>query len=275
MDKAATITVNAWQLDGILLEQYAYTEGLVAPLPKHSHQEYQLGVNLNRCGEYYYRGAHQYVPPRHLSIIQAGEAHLPNQRTEILTPIRCLMMEIQPAVLQSVASEQTGKQVCSLAFPELVIIDAELTRLFMRLYQTTRVECCKLEQDWMILHFLAQLFSRHSQTTSLAPVQALPHKQIQQAREFLDTHYADNVSLEQIATIAGLRRFHFCRAFRKVVGVSPRVYQIQRRIDQAKRLLMKGVLLHQVALDVGFADQSHFGLHFKRLVGITPGQYVQ
>lgn len=271
----ATITVNALQLDSILLEQYNYTEGLVAPLPKHSHQEYQLGINLNRCGEYYYRGKHQYVPPKHLSIIQAGEAHLPNQRTEILTPIRCLMMEIQPAVLQAVASEQTGKQICSLAFPELVIIDAELTRLFLWLHQTIRVECCKLEQDEKILHFLAQLIYCHSQAIPLALVQVLPHREIQQAREFLDTYYSKNIALEQIAAIAGLSRFHFCRAFRKVVGVSPHVYQRQRRIDQAKRLLMKGVPLCQVALDVGFADQSHFGLHFKHLVGITPGQYVQ
>ncbi|MES1026051.1 AraC family transcriptional regulator [Gloeocapsa sp. BRSZ] len=275
MDKTAKITVNAWQLDGILLEQYSYTKGLVAPLPKHSHPEYQLGINLDRHGEYYYRGVHHYVPPKHLSVVQAGEAHLPNQRTEILTPIRCLMMEIQPAVLYAVASEQTEKQICSLAFPKLVIIDAELVRLFLRLHQTTRVKCCKLEQDWAVFHFLAQLFSRHSETTSLPPVQALPHSQIQQAREFLDAHYAENISLEQVAAIAGLSRFHFCRAFHRVVGVSPYVYQRQRRIDQAKRLLSKGMPLHQVALDVGFADQSHFGLHFKRLVGITPGQYIQ
>lgn len=51
-DKAAKISVHAWASDGILLERYAYAGGLVEPLAKHSHEEYQFGLSFNCQGQY-------------------------------------------------------------------------------------------------------------------------------------------------------------------------------------------------------------------------------
>jgi AraC-like DNA-binding protein len=55
----------------------------------------------------------------------------------------------------------------------------------------------------------------------------------------------------------------------------PHAYQIQMRILQAKRLLIKNRSIEQVAIKTGFVSQSHFGSHFKRLVCVTPKQYIQ
>jgi AraC-like DNA-binding protein len=55
----------------------------------------------------------------------------------------------------------------------------------------------------------------------------------------------------------------------------PHAYQIQLRILKAKRLLKKQKSIESVAIETGFVSQSHFGSHFKRLVCITPKQYIQ
>lgn len=275
MTTAATVTIRAWQSDGILLEQYAYTAGSAEPLPKHSHQEYQLGLNWDRHGEYNYQGTHQCIPPKRLCIIQSGEVHLPNQRTYISTPMTCWMMEIEPKVLQTIASERAERPSKFPVFPELVIPDSDLTYCFLHLHRIARATFSKLEQDSAVCQFLTRLIECHAKDVpSIRPLR-LAHTAVQQVRDFLDAYYAENVSLEQLASIAGLSRFYLCRAFHKEIGVPPHVYKRQRQIAQAKRLLLQRVPPHQIALDIGFADQSHFGLHFKRLVGVTPGRYVQ
>ena len=65
------------------------------------------------------------------------------------------------------------------------------------------------------------------------------------------------------------------RVFRKVLGLPPHAYLVQVRITQAKKLLASGMAIAEVAAETGFSDQSHLHRHFKRIVGVTPGQYVK
>jgi AraC-like DNA-binding protein len=74
---------------------------------------------------------------------------------------------------------------------------------------------------------------------------------------------------------SGLSRFQALRLFRRHYGITPYAYQLHFRIAHAKRSLRGGAPLAQVAANYGFVDQSHFTRHFKRLVGVTPGQYAR
>ena len=67
--------------------------------------------------------------------------------------------------------------------------------------------------------------------------------------------------------------FYLARLFHKVVGLPPHAYQVQRRINHAKRLIRLGVKLSDVAVDCGFTDQSHLSRNFKSALGATPGAY--
>jgi AraC-like DNA-binding protein len=68
--------------------------------------------------------------------------------------------------------------------------------------------------------------------------------------------------------------FYLLRVFHNAVGVPPHEYQTQVRIAQARKLIRKGMSISQVALTTGFFDQSHLYRNFKRIVGVTPGQYL-
>ncbi len=96
---------------------------------------------------------------------------------------------------------------------------------------------------------------------------------ILRVRSYLDEHYAENISLAELAALANLSPFHLLRSFRDQVNLPPHAYQIQVRIKHAKQMLLLGLPGIDTALAVGFADQSHFTKHFKRIVGVPPGLY--
>jgi AraC-like DNA-binding protein len=60
----------------------------------------------------------------------------------------------------------------------------------------------------------------------------------------------------------------------KKVGLSPHNFQTQIRLKQAKAKLLQGQSIIDVALETGFVDQSHFTRFFKRMIGVTPGEYM-
>lgn len=92
--------------------------------------------------------------------------------------------------------------------------------------------------------------------------------------DFIEANLHRQISLKELAAVACLSPFHFSRLFKKRVGVSPLAYLAQRRVEAAKQQMRtKGATLAQVALDCGFASQSHFNTVFKTVTGSTPGQY--
>ncbi|HEY9738451.1 MAG TPA: AraC family transcriptional regulator [Trichocoleus sp.] len=132
----------------------------------------------------------------------------------------------------------------------------------------------KLERDESLWAFLSYLIRCHACDRSTVSPLKPAHASVMLARDYLHAHYASDVSLETLAGIAGLSRFHFCRVFRKTLGASPSAYQTHLRIAEAKKLLIQELPIAKVAAIAGFYDQSHFGRHFKRLVGVTPKRYV-
>ena len=99
----------------------------------------------------------------------------------------------------------------------------------------------------------------------------LPPRLSRRIREYIDSHLDGNISLETLASTAGLSVHHFARAFRQSVGEPPHSYLLRRRIERAQEMLKQTELpLSDIALAVGFSDHSHLARHFKRLMGITP-----
>jgi AraC family transcriptional regulator len=103
----------------------------------------------------------------------------------------------------------------------------------------------------------------------------LPQARLRAVVEFIEEHLDAGPSLERLASVVGLSPYHFARQFKRATGLSPHRYIIARRVERAKGLLEgPGDLpLARVAARVGFSDQSLFCRHFKRLVGVTPGQF--
>ncbi|MBW4422505.1 MAG: AraC family ligand binding domain-containing protein [Myxacorys californica WJT36-NPBG1] len=144
-NKAAKISVQAWESDGILLKRYAYTSGSVEPLPKHSHEDYQFGLSFNCQGQYQYRGTYHSIPTGSLNVIHSGETHSHSDRTYLSAPAYFEMMHISPAWLHTIAAERAEKPAY-LPFSSLAFLtDATLNRLFL-LLQAATLSSCSLRQ---------------------------------------------------------------------------------------------------------------------------------
>jgi AraC-like DNA-binding protein len=99
-------------------------------------------------------------------------------------------------------------------------------------------------------------------------------RSLDRAREILEARRTESVTLDELAKAAALSRFHLVRSFAKEYGLPPHAYQLQMRVKAACRFLRAGMPCIQVATAAGFADQSHFARHFKRIMGVAPGSYA-
>jgi len=96
-----------------------------------------------------------------------------------------------------------------------------------------------------------------------------------QLRQFLDDRITSQVSLAQAAATLDRSAPHLVRSFTRQFGLSPHAYVIGRRIDAARRLMLRGAAPADVATAVGFYDQAHFNRHFKRHTATTPASYAR
>ena len=102
----------------------------------------------------------------------------------------------------------------------------------------------------------------------------LPPRVLRRVREYIETNLESPLTLQELATTAGLSASHFARAFKQSEGVTPHQYLMNCRLRRAKWLLAGTDLpLSEIAIVTGFAEQSHFSRQFRKHVGVTPRSY--
>lgn len=128
-----------------------------------------------------------------------------------------------------------------------------------------------------LVNALAVHLLRHYSTDSLIPdlqFGGLPAHKLRRVNEFVQENLERDLSLAEIAQAAELSPFHFARSFKQTTGLTPIQFLTQRRVEQAKQLLVRDELpLVEIGLRVGFKNQSHFTTLFRRLTTMTPKAY--
>ncbi|MDQ1913999.1 AraC family transcriptional regulator [Paenibacillus sp. GD4] len=139
--------------------------------------------------------------------------------------------------------------------------DAEAKRLGDRFDLSLRI------YEWLIA-LQRSLLSRASYRTEEIP------KAYRRVTSFIDNHYEQDLSLDQLADIAGLNKYHLCKKFSSYLGVSPMDYVRNRRLERAAELLRTTALpITDIAGLSGFSNVSYFGKVFRRIIGMSPSTY--
>ena len=242
-------------------------------LPRHFHDELELNLRQDNGWQLNYRGVMHSVPSETLVVTQPGESHQVDAPSERRGTFRGLRVGID--LLQQVATEVAGRETELPLFPMPSVHDGDFNTQFVRVHQAIERSTSVLEQQTLTLDLLARLILRHSENPPDFAKLETEIQPVRQVRDYLEDNYNREISLEELARVANLSSFHLNRSFSKTFGMPPHAYQIQMRIIRAKRLLRKEHSIESVAIKTGFVSQSHFGSHFKRLVCVTPKQYIQ
>ncbi len=241
----------------------------------HAHEGFAIGVIERGVERFAYRRANHIAPAGSLVVINPGEMHTGAALLPDGWSYRMLYPEAH--VLQSVASEMSGRTRDIPFFAEPVIDDPDLATLILQVHELLEMPSTPLERESRLLPVLAHLIERHADARPTRPQRqrVQPAPAVWRVRDYLAEHYADVVTLDELAALAGLSPFHLLRTFSAAVGMPPHVYLTQVRVARSKALLAAGLPIAEVAALTGFVDQSHFSRHFKRTVGVAPGQYVR
>jgi AraC-like DNA-binding protein len=183
------------------------------------------------------------------------------------------MFYFDSELLRTAASLASGKQVNLPAFRNPIIDDPELALQICSLHAVLEIEESRLTRQELFLLTFAELAKRHADVKLVEPNRGLERQAVRRVREYLDANTRRNVALEDLSALSGLSPYHLIRVFRQELGLSPHAYFEQVRIHRARRLLKEGLPIVDVAVDLGFTDQSHLNRHFKKLTGVTPGAY--
>jgi AraC-like DNA-binding protein len=158
-----------------------------------------------------------------------------------------------------------------LVLPQPVVRDAGLATRFLRLHQAMQRPASTLERRGLLVSWLQDL-SRHSpaspgQRAARRASRADPA--LRRGCERMRDEPTRNITLQELATAAGVSRFRLVRLFRSAFGVAPHAFQVAQRVKAARRHLEAGRAPAEVAALVGFHDQSHLTRHFRRALRCT------
>lgn len=264
-------TIRFWRFPELYNLKIVQGIKITHSFQRHIHQDFCIGMIEEGQRVCLHKGSKNLVNAGKIMIVNPGEAHTCESLGEHSYQMICCPISL----LRLVLSQLSDKHQDNLFFPDLIIDDQELFQFLLHLCSILIESESTLEKESILLSTLVQLIIRHGRECSSLSALGDKREIIKLVKEYIENNFADDLSLEQLSYLAKLSPFHFLRIFSKEVGVSPHVYHTEIKIKQAKKLLLRGNSIVQVAYDVGFVDQSHFTRAFKKIVGVTPGEYLR
>ncbi|MFK8183020.1 MAG: AraC family ligand binding domain-containing protein [Phormidesmis sp.] len=240
---------------------------------RHAHEGFGIAIVEKGAMAFDYQGTRHIAPEGSVVITHPGEMHTGEAATETGWTYRTML----PASdwLQQAATELREHSTHLPYFSSPLIHDKQLNQRLIKLHRTLENAACALERESLFLWNMAQLVNQYASDRPTAKPLSKEHHTIQQVQDYLIAHYTENISLKELSTLVSLRPLRLLRAFRKQIGLPPHAYLNHIRVHQAKKLIAAHWTIADAALETGFSDQSHLHRHFKKLTGITPGQYAK
>lgn len=250
------------QLDGFAALSASYLDHVFVP---HSHPWYVVGTMATgsavvRCGD-----RSEVIGHRDVLCINVGAVH--SARALTADGWHYVAFHATPALVRSVLGAEREKY-----FGNLRIADAGFARRLRSAIQTILESHDPGQAKAMGEQVVIEAW-RHATECPASDDHPPRADAVEQVRQLIDHAEDPVISVGTLAAQAGISRYHLIRTFARRFGLTPYAYHLQRRVDRARALLQQGEPASIVAVRCGFSDQSHLIRHFKRLVGVTPGEF--
>ena len=262
----------AWE--GIKLAHYGFAAGEV---PEHSHKDHVITIPMGEgcTGEIRTaEGLRARAQSRgSVCVIPAGHPF----SASLEGPTENLVIYVDPSLVHRAASDsgpQSRVEVVERTSPKDPVItsvamallgELESEGLGGRLYAESLANV-------LAVHLLRHYTDADTAASSFSG--GLSGKKLRQVQNLIAENYEGDLSLADLAGVAGMSTFHFAREFKRTTGTTPHQYLIKFRVERAKAMLSGSEMpLIEVSSRSGFSHQSHFTRLFRRFTGTTPQSY--
>lgn len=241
---------------------------------RHAHDAYCLGVTETGAQAFSCRGAGHVSAAGQIMAFNPDEPHDGHALDE--AGFTYCMIYLTPGTVQAVLSD-AAERPAGLPWARVPVIDDPLLgnailRLHRRFAEATAEP---LARDAALIEVVTGLAGRHADWRPGFAQGGDDRDAVARVHALIADEYAEPLTLDRLAAEAGLSRFHLSRLFQRRYGLPPHAYQLRLRLAEARRLIAAGEPVAEVAVAVGFVDQSHLGRRFKAAFGITPGAFAR
>jgi AraC-like DNA-binding protein len=235
----------------------------------HVHDALPIAQVVKGAADFELEGRWHRAPAGSVFLIPPQAVHIGQSASPGGYKYRVLYLEPEQLVERSGRESWHGARR-----PPIVVRHLELAQALRSVHSTLRLPAAALEQG----EALAIVGCFVDDLTSSSRERSEPardgHPVVQRARAYIHDRRREDFTLDDLALAAGLSPFHLSRRFREQIGMPPSAYRRALRVQAAQRVLRAGTLPARAAVECGFYDQAHLNRHFKRVTGVTPGQYA-
>lgn len=230
---------------------------IINDFPVHIHRTFCLNINESGLCILHIRGADYKVSPNNVVIIPPFEPH----------SIDYAGARTRTYKVVSFQSHELGNWY----FPKLIVHDKAMFEQLRQLHIIAEYAYSK-ERIEKLLTNIQKCLRQYAVPFNLSTLS--PNENVIQAKQFIEQHCMEDITLKDIAMHACLSAYHFNRIFHRHIGMSPYAYLSFNRIKKSQELLPGEPSLTRLAYRASFFDQSHFSKSFKKHVGVSPGRYL-
>jgi len=253
---------------GVTLMQAHFTDHA---FERHSHDCFTVGVTARGIQRFRCKGRRHDSLPGDIVLFNPDEDH-DGQRGSA-DGFRYATWSVDPAFVLSCADPDGGVNGGPY-FAAPHVIDPAIAAAFGHMTRTLlEAPSESLRAEVLLRAFFGTLLVRHGEQARAGAPRDAGMARLLRVKDYIRAHFERELTVTELAGVAGLSRAHLTRAFTAAMHTPPHVYLNAVRIAHAKALMQAGTPLAQVASDCGFADQSHFARRFKGSTGVAPAQW--
>jgi AraC-like DNA-binding protein len=238
----------------------------------HWHDSYLVGVTEQGVQQFNCRRTRHQSTPGKVFLLEPGDIHDGEAPTEDGFTYRMLYLDPQWLEREVRVVFDSAPDNARLSFANTLASDVRLARATSAAFEALHGAELKIVRQTALDGLLERLTSHLHWRARYGEDPRLP-RVAQLAREYLHANAQYDIDLDQLAAVTGVDRFRLTRAFKAAYGIAPHAYLVQLRLATARRRLARGEQPATVAMELGFADQSHLGRWFMRAYGLTPAMY--
>lgn len=240
---------------------------------RHSHETFSIGLTHSGVQTFHCGGSLHASLPGDLILFNPDEAH--DGQRGAPEGFGYSILYLPRAALDACTDSRAGF-VLPQYFRFPVVRDRQTAALFRHAIRAVRQDGETLRAQELLAKLVAAILLRHGEAGPRAEtLLADAGRRMEWVRDYLHAHFAEDVTVEKLALVAGLSRAHLTRAFSQHVGVPPHMYLNALRLRNSQAAMLAGSTPAEAALNCGFADQSHFTRRFKGATGTTPVRWLR